>query len=165
MDGKHRVDGIDQRNTQRGWTPGVHTCILQRTSTRRGFYGLSARLASKCAIFNHKAIYLQVENLRATPPLNVKVKFTVKNPVCMRLRLAAHGEIDRDFDYDSQEWSCSKNTRIKKIAIGVFCGAFTYRNLSRVRRSRRWGGSDVIPLLLNHLHIRSRSGANVSIIE
>ena len=45
--------------------------------------------------------------IRATPLLRVIVKFTVKNAVCMSLRLAADGEFDCEFDYDSQEWSCS----------------------------------------------------------
>ena len=47
--------------------------------------------------------------LRATPLLIVKAKFTVKNAVCMSLRLPAYGEFDCDFDYDSQEWGCSKS--------------------------------------------------------
>ncbi len=46
--------------------------------------------------------------LRATPLLRVKAKITVKNTICMSLRLAAYGEFDCDFDFDSQERSCSK---------------------------------------------------------
>ena len=46
--------------------------------------------------------------MRANTLLKVIVKFTVKITVCMSLRLAAYGEFDCEFDYDSQEWSCSK---------------------------------------------------------
>ncbi len=49
--------------------------------------------------------------LRAAPILSVKVKLTVKNDVCMSLRLAAYGEFDRDFGFDSQQWSCSNGLR------------------------------------------------------
>ena len=45
--------------------------------------------------------------MRATPRLRVKVKITVKIAVCMCLRLATYGEFACEFDYDSQEWSCS----------------------------------------------------------
>ena len=38
--------------------------------------------------------------LRATPLLRVIVKFTVKNAVCMSLRLTAYGEFDCEFDFD-----------------------------------------------------------------
>ncbi len=47
--------------------------------------------------------------VRATPLLRVKAKITVKNAVCRSLRLAASGEFDCDFDFDSQEWSCSES--------------------------------------------------------
>ena len=50
-----------------------------------------------------------LETLRAAPLLRVKAKISVKIAVCMSLRLAAYGEFDSDFGFDSQEWSCSKN--------------------------------------------------------
>ncbi len=40
--------------------------------------------------------------------MRVIVKFTVENAACVSLRLTAYGEFDSEFDYDSQEWSCSK---------------------------------------------------------
>ena len=51
-------------------------------------------------------------SFRATPLLRVIVKFTVKNAVCMGLRLPAYGEFDCEFDYDSQEWSCSERGKM-----------------------------------------------------
>ncbi len=41
------------------------------------------------------------------PLLRVVVNFTVKIAVCMSLRLAAHEEVNCEFDFDSQEGSCS----------------------------------------------------------
>ncbi len=40
--------------------------------------------------------------------MRVIVKFTVKNAVCMSLRLTAYGKFDCDFGFDSQEWICSQ---------------------------------------------------------
>ena len=54
--------------------------------------------------------------LRATPLLRVKVKFTVKNAVCMSLRVTAYGEFDRDFGFDSQEWGCSNHAYVLRSA-------------------------------------------------
>ena len=51
--------------------------------------------------------------VRAAPLLRVKVKFTVKKAICMSLPLAAYGEFDCDFDFDSQEWSCSQEWRAR----------------------------------------------------
>ena len=50
-------------------------------------------------------------DVRATPLLRVKVKFTVKNAVCESLRPTASGECDCEFGFDSQEWSCSRSHR------------------------------------------------------
>ncbi len=46
-------------------------------------------------------------HIRAAPLVRANVKFTVKHTVCMSLRLAAYGEFDREFGFDSHEWSCS----------------------------------------------------------
>ncbi len=48
-----------------------------------------------------------MHHLRATPLLKVIVKYTVKKAVCTSPRLTAYGELDCEFDFDSQEWSCS----------------------------------------------------------
>ncbi len=58
---------------------------------------------------------------RETPLLRVIVKFTVKNAVCMSLRLTAYGEFDCEFDCDSQEWSSS--TRTWLVDHGEECDA------------------------------------------
>ena len=59
-------------------------------------------------VFDHVSVIKFIEerfNVRATPLLRVIVKFTVKHAVCMSLRRF----FDCEFDYDSQEWSCSKS--------------------------------------------------------
>ena len=48
---------------------------------------------------------------RATPLLRVKVKITVKFPVCSKPKTHTYGVFDRDFGFDSQEWSCSEGGR------------------------------------------------------
>ena len=55
--------------------------------------------------------------LRATPLLRLKVKSTVKNTVCMSLRLAAYGEFDCEFAFDSQEWSCSNPSALPRCGM------------------------------------------------
>ncbi len=44
---------------------------------------------------------------RAAPLVRPKVKITVKNAVCRCRRLIPYGVFDRDFHFDSHEWSCS----------------------------------------------------------
>ena len=45
--------------------------------------------------------------VRVAPLLRVIVKFTVKFPVCNKPKTHAYGVLNCEFDYDSQEWSCS----------------------------------------------------------
>ncbi len=44
--------------------------------------------------------------VRPAPLVRVKVKITVKFPVCSKPKTLTYGEYDREFDFDSYEWSC-----------------------------------------------------------
>ena len=46
--------------------------------------------------------------LRAAPLVKGKAKFPVKNAMYCRRRLLAYGGFDCEFDFDFQEWGCSR---------------------------------------------------------
>ncbi len=48
--------------------------------------------------------------------MRVIVNFTVKFPVCSKPKTHAYGVFDCEFDYDSQEWSCSH-----RVTVHVDC--------------------------------------------
>ncbi len=82
---------------------------VRRVPREQALHGTHVLLLSQTVVLPESTetnIYF-LEKIRATPLLRVKAKITVKNTVCLSLRLAAYGEFDCDFDFDSQEWSCS----------------------------------------------------------